>query len=128
MDAHFTMRTYGVNQGFRFVKGIWLLRKSSQIRFFLEKTYYLCKIYFFTLFCILPLGKNECYWPNLPPHTPNIIKEYFTPILLGLTWDHSHDEIQYVILISWLFCNFAWLNYICNNRCQFKEVLIFSNL
>ena len=34
MVAHFTLRTYGVNQEFRFVEGIWLHRKSSQIRFF----------------------------------------------------------------------------------------------
>ena len=33
----FTMRTYGVNQAFRFVEGIWLDRKSRQIRFFSEK-------------------------------------------------------------------------------------------
>ena len=34
MVAHFTMRTHGVNQAFRFVEGIWLHRKSHQIRFF----------------------------------------------------------------------------------------------
>ena len=37
MVAHFTMRTHGVNQAFRFVEGIWLQRKSRQIRFFSEK-------------------------------------------------------------------------------------------
>ena len=37
MVAQFTMRTYGVKQGFRFVEGIWLHRKSSQIRFFFGK-------------------------------------------------------------------------------------------
>ena len=38
MVAHYTMRTYGVNQVFRFVEGIWLHRKSRQIRsFFSEK-------------------------------------------------------------------------------------------
>ena len=37
MIAHFTMRTHGVNQAFRFVKGIWLHRKSRQIHFFTEK-------------------------------------------------------------------------------------------
>ena len=37
MVAHFIMRTPGVNQAFRFVEGIWLHRKSRQIRFFLEK-------------------------------------------------------------------------------------------
>ena len=37
MVTHFTMRTYGVNQAFQFVKGIWLHRKSRQIRFFSEK-------------------------------------------------------------------------------------------
>ena len=36
MVAHFTMRTHGVNQAFRFVEGIWLHRKSHQIRFFSE--------------------------------------------------------------------------------------------
>ena len=31
MVAHFTMRTYGVNQVIRSVEGIWLHRKSCQI-------------------------------------------------------------------------------------------------
>ena len=34
MVAHLTMRTHGVNQAYRFVEGIWLHRKSRQIRFF----------------------------------------------------------------------------------------------
>ena len=34
MVARFTKRTYGVNKEFRFVEGIWLQRKSRQIRFF----------------------------------------------------------------------------------------------
>ena len=37
MVVHFTMRTHGVNQAFRFVECIWLYRKSHQIRFFSEK-------------------------------------------------------------------------------------------
>ena len=37
MVAHFTMRTYGVNQAFRLVEGIWLHRNSRQIRFLLGK-------------------------------------------------------------------------------------------
>ena len=37
MVAHFTMRTHGVNQAFQFIKGIWLHRKSHQIRFFVRK-------------------------------------------------------------------------------------------
>ena len=37
MVAHFTMRTHGVNQAFRFVEGIWLHRESHQMRFFLRK-------------------------------------------------------------------------------------------
>ena len=32
MVAHFTMRTHGLNQAFRFVEGIWLHRKNHQIR------------------------------------------------------------------------------------------------
>ena len=40
LDAHFTLRTYGVNQVFRFVEGTWLHRKSLQILFFFEKTYF----------------------------------------------------------------------------------------
>ena len=32
LDGHFTMRTYGVNQAFRFVEGIWVHRKRHQIR------------------------------------------------------------------------------------------------
>ena len=35
--SHFTMRTHGGNQVFRFVKGIWLHRKSHQIRFFSKR-------------------------------------------------------------------------------------------
>ena len=37
MVAHFTVRTYWVNQAFRFVEGIWLHRKSRQIRFFFSE-------------------------------------------------------------------------------------------
>ena len=37
MVAHFTTRTHGVNQAFRFVEGIWLHRKICQIRFFFRK-------------------------------------------------------------------------------------------
>ena len=37
MVAQNTVRTYGVNQVFRFVKGIWLHRQSRQIRFFSRK-------------------------------------------------------------------------------------------
>ena len=37
MVDHFTMRSHGVNQAFRFVEGIWLHRKSRQIRFFFGK-------------------------------------------------------------------------------------------
>ena len=37
MVAHFTMHTYGVKQGFRFVEGIWLHPKSSENRFFFGK-------------------------------------------------------------------------------------------
>ena len=37
MVAHSIMRTYGVNQEFRFDEGIWLYRKSGQIRFFFGK-------------------------------------------------------------------------------------------
>ena len=40
MVAQNTVRTYGVNQVFRFVKGIRLLRKYRQIRLFSEKTYF----------------------------------------------------------------------------------------
>ena len=34
--AHLTMRTYGVNQAFRFVEDIWFHRKSRQIHFFFK--------------------------------------------------------------------------------------------
>ena len=37
MVAHFTMRTYEVNQAFRFVEGIWLHQKIRQILFFSQK-------------------------------------------------------------------------------------------
>ena len=37
MVAHFTLRTYGVNQEFRFAEGIWLHRKSRRIPFYFRK-------------------------------------------------------------------------------------------
>ena len=37
MVAHLAMRTNEVKQRFRFVEGMWVHRKSSQIRFFLGK-------------------------------------------------------------------------------------------
>ena len=37
MVAHLTMLTHEVNQAFRFVEGIWLHRKSHQIRFFFSE-------------------------------------------------------------------------------------------
>ena len=36
MVAHFSMRTHGENQAFRFVEGIRIHRKSRQIQFFSE--------------------------------------------------------------------------------------------
>jgi len=48
MVAHFTMRRYGGKQGFRFVEGIWLNRKSRQIRVFFWKRpifYHTCAYY-----------------------------------------------------------------------------------
>ena len=40
MVAHFTMRTYRVNQAFRCVEGIWLYRNWGQIRFFSDRPYF----------------------------------------------------------------------------------------
>ena len=41
MVTHFIMCTYEAKHGFRFVEGIWLNRKSRQIRFsFSEMTYF----------------------------------------------------------------------------------------
>ena len=37
MVAHLTLRTNGVQQEFRFVEGMWLHRKSCQIRFFFSR-------------------------------------------------------------------------------------------
>ena len=37
MVAQNTVLTYGVNQIFKFVEGIWLHKKSRQIRFFSRK-------------------------------------------------------------------------------------------
>ena len=37
MVAHFTLRTYVVNQEFRFVEGIWLHRQSRQVPFIFRK-------------------------------------------------------------------------------------------
>ena len=52
MVAHFTIRTYGVIQSFRVVEGIWLHRKSRQIRTFFQK---------------IPILHHTCAtWPELP--------------------------------------------------------------
>ena len=45
MVAHFTRRTYGVNRTLWFVEGIWLHRKSRQIRFLISERpflHYMC--------------------------------------------------------------------------------------
>ena len=41
MVAHFTVLTCGVNQEIRLAEGIWLRRKSGQIRFFFGKYFFL---------------------------------------------------------------------------------------
>ena len=43
MVAYFTMRTYGVDQEFRFDAGIWLHRKSGQIRFFRKIPFFIMR-------------------------------------------------------------------------------------
>ena len=43
MVTHFTMRTYGVNQAFQFVNGIWIHRNSRQIRFLSGKDLFYIK-------------------------------------------------------------------------------------
>ena len=37
LEAQNTVRAYGINQLFRFVKGVWLHRKSRRIQFFFGK-------------------------------------------------------------------------------------------
>ena len=63
--VHLTLRSYGVNQTIRFVEGIWLHRKSRQIRlFFSEQGYFTSyvrnilwiKLPYFTSFPCLPNG------------------------------------------------------------------------
>ena len=41
MVAQNTVRTYGINHAFRFVEGIWLLRKSRKINIFSRKIHIL---------------------------------------------------------------------------------------
>ena len=40
MVAQNTVRTYGINQVFRFIEGIWFHQNGRQIRIFSEKTYF----------------------------------------------------------------------------------------
>ena len=56
MVAHFTMRTYGVNQAFSFVEGIWLHRKSRQIRKIISENTYFTS-YVRIMFCATILYK-----------------------------------------------------------------------
>ena len=44
MVAQNMVRTYGVNQIFRFAEGIWLNRKSCQVRLFLELPSYISNL------------------------------------------------------------------------------------
>ena len=71
MVAHFTMRTHGVNQAFRFVEGIRLHRKSHQIRFFFLSSYvrnvnneqpYNCHEYFWTSYKDWDICFMGIYW------------------------------------------------------------------
>ena len=54
------MRTHGVNQAFRFVGGIWLHRKSRQLRFFSWKwpnLHHTCATYSELLFYMITMGR-----------------------------------------------------------------------
>ena len=89
MVAHFTMRTYGVNQEFRFDEGIWLHRKSGQIRFFFGKYLFL---------------HHACATCS---EQPSYIKTMNTGVLCGcpsllfkLPLVHQHHELK-LSLFSW---------------------------
>ena len=64
-----TLRTYGVNQVFRFVKGIWLHRKSLQSRFFFlgkDLFYFYVRNFFWATF----LYKYHKNYIKLEPGVP----------------------------------------------------------
>ena len=74
MVAHFTMRIYGVNQEFRFDEGIWLHRKSGQIRFF-----FLVKCPFLHHACAT-CSEQPSYTKTMGPsiHENIVIQSYFS--------------------------------------------------
>ena len=104
---HFTMRTHGVNQTFRFVKCIWLHRKSRQIRFFLRKktlfSSFVRNVKWATI-----LYKNHCVYGKKrriapPPHAWFWIRPWF----LG-DFKESTNRLLHVLFFL----------YIENNECH----------
>ena len=113
MVAHFTMRTHGVKQAFRFVEGIWLHGKSRQIRFiysseetFLLHTCAICSelpFYISTMYCTssvlakIALGKGFDFKPCL-----KIIYRFF----FNVPFKHFINRIHYFIKTETFECKF----------------------
>ena len=69
------MRTYEVNQVFRYVEGIWLNGKSRRILFFLEKAYftsYVRNMLRATILCKYHEKSNQCTAKGIQLRNTNI--------------------------------------------------------
>ena len=83
MVAQNTVRIYEVNQAFRFVEGIWLQRKSCQIRNFLsEKTYFTAcvrNMFWATYLSTMSYGEvEELFFKSLPVLVNLFSETFFT--------------------------------------------------
>ena len=115
---YFTIRTYGVKQEFRFDEGVWLHRKSGQIRFFLSR-----KIPFFTS-CVRNvlwatiLYKNHvnyrlciswqygCTYQTLLNVCMSVIKFYVLPVSLLLTLRSVSYSISFFLHLCAVYRQF----------------------
>ena len=68
MVAQFAMRTYGVNQAFRLVEGIWLHRKGRQVR-----NIFLGKDFFYFICAQHVLSYHLIKVPSMVPSTTVVI-------------------------------------------------------
>ena len=106
MVAHSTMRTYGVNQEFRFDEGIWLHRKSGQIRFFFQK------ILVFTS-CVRNVFWATILYKNDDRHRGSRLSkvEYFVCSSFKCTMyskAKSHDECTHCVVQSVRTVHINW--------------------
>ena len=94
MVPHFTGHTYGGNQAFRFVKGIWFHRKSRQIRIFWKRP-----VLHYTCATCVELPSYKVLW-SLTPTITTKCHAYFSTFCVLLLANSNKGLIVSVCRLS----------------------------